>query len=104
MDTKELIDKYYGCWLNSDRNGARSLVTDDLKFRSPQDNFESADDFFNKCWKFSEGFNAMDILHAVYDSDGAYIVYGGEGFWCGELIKTEDGKIKEIYVTFDPTK
>jgi hypothetical protein len=103
MNSKEIVETYYQCWIDSNREKARSFLADDLKFSSPQDKFESADDFINACWALSESFHSMDVLHTVYDDEGAYIVYKGESFCAGELLKIKDGKIQEIYVTFDPT-
>jgi ketosteroid isomerase-like protein len=65
MDTREIVTGYYHAWLASDREGARSLLADDLKFKSPHDRFD---------------------------------------FCCGELLKVRDGRISEIYVTFEPTR
>lgn len=104
MNVQEIIKEYYDGWLGSDREKALSFLADNLKFRSPQDNFDSAKAFLDKCWEFSENFNKMEIEHAVYGPDSAYIVYLGNGFCCGELIKVRGGKISEVYVTFDPTR
>lgn len=78
-------------------------MADDLKFRSPTDNFDSADEFIKQCWKYAEDFNQFEILHSVYDTENGYIVYSSNGFCCGELLKLQDNKISEIYVTFNPT-
>jgi hypothetical protein len=43
MSTQQIIADYYRAWIESDREKARSLLTDNLKFRSPSDNFDSAD-------------------------------------------------------------
>jgi hypothetical protein len=104
MKNKVIVEEYYQSWIDSNREKARSLLADDLKFRSPRDNFDSAEDFINACWGLSESFNTMEDLHTVFDADGAYIVYRGENFCCGELLKIIDGKVQEIYVTFDPTR
>jgi len=104
LNTHNIIKKYYDCWLNNDRDGARSFLADDLKFRSPQDSFDNADDFISTCWKFAEGFDRMDYLHEIYSEKGGYIVYSGGDFCCGELIIIRDSKISEIYVTFEPTR
>ena len=103
MTTEPIIKAYFGHWLKGDREAARASLADDLTFRSPADNFESADAFIDKCWALSEQFNTMDILHQVYDDDGGYLVYRTGDFCCGELHKVRDGRISEIYVTFNPT-
>ncbi len=104
MTPEETIKSYYRCWVTNDRSGARALLADKLTFRSPQDNFDNADDFIETCWRYAEQFNSFDIQHAVYDTKAAYIVYGSETFCCGELIKLQDDKISAIYVTFNPTR
>ena len=104
MTSEEIIRDYYQAWIDSDRDRARAFLADDLKFRSPDDEFDTADSFLDKCWVFSEGFDRMDMVHELYGEAGGYIVYSFGEFACGELIKTRDGKIVEIYVTFQPTR
>ncbi len=103
MTTKEIIDGYYKAWVENDRERARSFLCDDLKFRSPKDNFDSADQFMDACWKFAEPFKQFKVIHEVYDDQAGYVVYDGLEFVAGEFIRIRDGKIAEIYVTFNPT-
>lgn len=103
MAAQQIIASYYRAWVNNDRSGARGLVTDDLKFRSPQGNFNSANEFFDACWQYAAGFDALDIVHEVYADAGGYIAYRlGDGA-VGEFIVIRAGKIAEIYVTFGVT-
>ena len=104
MTTQEVIKAYYKAWLDGDRKKARSLLSRDLRFRSPEDNFDNADDFLDKCWKYSEDFEHIVIEHEIYDFTGGYVVYSSSDLCCGELHKVRDGKIIEIYVTFNPTR
>ena len=103
MTTSSIVRDYYASWLNGDRDAARGLLADDLKFRSPVGNFDTADAFIEQCWHLSEQFDSMDMLHQVYDEAGGYIVYRTGDFCAGELLKVRDGRISEIYVTFNPT-
>ena len=103
MTTQSIIRGYYDHWLKGERDAARAMLADDLTFRSPADNFDGADAFIDKCWALSEQFNTMDVLHQVYDDSSGYLVYRTGDFCCGELHKIRDGKISEIYVTFNPT-
>jgi len=103
MSTKQVIADYYRAWIDGDRDKARSLLADSLKFRSPSDNYDSADEFFDCCWKYSEGFNEMPMLHEDYGTDSGYIAYRIGDMANGEFIRTRDGKIDEIYVTFNVT-
>ncbi|MBD3169806.1 MAG: hypothetical protein GF307_10015 [candidate division Zixibacteria bacterium] len=104
MSSKEIIEKYFKCWIENDREGARSFMADNLKFRSPRDSFDNADEFMDECWSFAKDFNEMNIQHEIYDSNGGYIVYNAGDKCFGELYKMRDGRITEIYVTFDPTR
>ncbi len=104
MTSQEMIEAYYKVWLDGDRKKARSFLSPDLKFRSPEDNFDKADKFLDACWKYSENFNHMTIEHSIFDSEGGYVVYISGDLCCGELLKVRDVKIHEIYVTFNPTK
>ena len=103
MTVEPVIKGYYEHWLKGDREAARTALADDLTFRSPADNFDSADAFIDKCWHLSEQFNAMDVVHEVYDDGSGYLVYRTGDFCCGEYHKVREGKISEIYVTFNPT-
>ena len=103
MTVEAVIKGYYDQWLKGDRTAARAALADDLTFRSPADNFDSADAFIEKCWHLSEQFNTMDVVHEVYGDGGGYLVYRTGDFCCGEFHKVRDGKISEIYVTFNPT-
>jgi hypothetical protein len=102
-ETQTLVKAYYDSWLQSDRQSARACLDDNLVFHSPQDNFNKADTFLEKCWIFAEGFDEMHYLHELYAADGAYVVYRSGEFCCGELLKLRDGRICEIYVSFNPT-
>lgn len=103
MGAKEIIKAYYDAWLKSDRDRARSFLTDDLKFRTPNDSFDSADAFLDACWRHAAGFNTMTMLQEVYADDAAFIAYTSGDFTVGEFIKIRDGGIAEIFVTFNPT-
>jgi ketosteroid isomerase-like protein len=103
MTTAAIIKDNFDGWLEGDRDKVRSYLADDLKFRSPSDNFYDADSFLNACWKYSQDFSQMTIEHGVFAADSGYIVYTSGDLWSGELIEIRDGKICEIYVTFNPT-
>ena len=100
---KEILNEYYDGWLKSDRHKARALIHDDLIFRSPNDNFDGAEAFFEVCWPVADQFNEMNIIQEVYTDDAAYIAYKFSDICCGEFHKIRDGKIAEVYVTFNPT-
>ncbi|MBC8312255.1 MAG: hypothetical protein H8E72_08100 [Candidatus Marinimicrobia bacterium] len=100
---KDIISIYYNSWVINDKSSAREQLADDLIFRSPNDNFDSADSFMDACWQFSEYFTEFKLLHQVYEEKKAYIIYPMDKIFIGEFIKFKDGKISEIYVSFNPT-
>lgn len=103
MMTESIIKTYFGAWVSGDQEKARSLVHNDLRFRSPQDGFDSAEDFFETCWHLNEGFAALDVVQEVYDESSGYIAYRVDGMVNGEFVRLREGKITEIYVTFGVT-
>jgi hypothetical protein len=100
---KDIIAIYYNSWVINDKPSAREQLAEDLLFRSPNDNFDTADAFMNACWQFSEFFTKFNLLHQVYGENKAYIIYPMDKIYIGEFIKFKDGKISEIYVSFNPT-
>jgi len=100
---KDIISIYYNSWVINDKACAREQLIDNLLFRSPNDRFDSADAFMDACWQFSEFFTEFNLLHQVYEENKAYIIYPMDKVYIGEFIKFKDGKISEIYVSFNPT-
>ena len=104
MTTPDIILRdYFAAWIRSDRDCVRSLLHDDLVFRAPDDSFDSADAMLGACWKHADGMTAMDVIHEVYGADAAYIAYKTGDLVVGEYMRLRDGRIAEIYVTFNPT-
>jgi ketosteroid isomerase-like protein len=101
--TREIILRYYDGWVESDRECVRSLLADDLHFKSPDDEFDDADSFLAQCWKLADGFREMNVAHSIFAEDGGYLVYTFGDFSIGELVKVRDGRITEIYVTYNST-
>ncbi len=62
-----------------------------------------ADSFLGQCWKLAEGFRGMNVAHSIFAEDGGYLVYTFGDFSIGELVKVRDGRISEIYVTYNST-
>ena len=100
---REIIEQYYDGWIRSDRECIRSLLADDLHFKSPDDEFDDADSFLGQCSRLAEGFREMKVAHSLFAEDGGYLVYTCGDFAIGELLKVLDGRITEIYVTYNST-
>lgn len=103
LTVKEIILNYYTAWVENDYTKAKSFISENLKFKSPDDQFNSAESFLNECWQYAELFTAFIIIQEVYSEYDAYIVYKMDKLNVGEFIKTKNGEITEIYVTFNPT-
>lgn len=103
MSTKQIIADYYAAWIAGDRDRARSFLADNLVFRSPNGDFDSADRFFDACWQYSSSFNEMKMLQEAYGVDAAYIAFEFNDIRVGEFHQIEAGKIAKVFVTFNPT-
>lgn len=99
---KDIVNRYYQGWLKNNREVVESLLDSSLVFKSANDHFTSKQDFLDACWQYSSHFNKMDVLHEIYTDNQAYIIYNGDDFCCGELVKLKNNKIIAIYVTSDP--
>ena len=100
---KNIISNYYQAWIQNNKDLAESYLYKSLHFKSPNDEFHSAQEFLNACWQYSNTFTEFNIVQEVYSENDAYIVYKMGEMHIGELIKTKNNKITEIYVTFNPT-
>lgn len=103
MSAQRIIERYYQSWVDDDREAVREVLAEDVKFRSPTADCDGADAFLQECWDHSEGFDRFDVVHAVYGELSGYVAYRAGSFCCGEFVRVADGRITEIYVTFDPT-
>lgn len=53
---KEIIHNYYNAWVENDKKTVQSLLARDLHFKSPNDEFHSAEEFLKDYWKYSSFF------------------------------------------------
>ncbi|MFC1854022.1 nuclear transport factor 2 family protein [candidate division CSSED10-310 bacterium] len=63
---KKLVEQYYQGWAQQRLDQARAVLAHDLKFRSPQDSFDRADDFFNQCGHLSQNLQRVSFRTALY--------------------------------------
>ncbi len=104
MENKNLNTaiKYYEAWETGNRDLLK--VSPDLKLVSPDDTFNSAEEFFEKCWQAS----GVPLLNKQFVSEGntvcvRYEIKMPDGSlkpFC-EWLVFEDGMIKEIQVYYD---
>jgi ketosteroid isomerase-like protein len=99
----EVVNSYYQCWANRDREGARALLADDLVFRSQWDRFEDADSFLDECWALRADAVSAQVFESVIEGDKGFfatewLVSDGTSFGDASFIEVRDGKIVRIVV------
>jgi hypothetical protein len=102
-DAKSIIETYLNAWVRQDQEKAKSLCAPTLRFISPQDKFYNSDDFFNECWKHSEGLTDVKLMKSVYDDKGGFAIIewfgeGGKSFLDAEFFRVQTDRIAEIIV------
>ena len=99
----DLINAYYHCWARKDRDGARALLADDLRFRSPWDKFDTADAYLEECWSLRADVESVMVFESVVEGDKAFVatewmVNDGTSFGDAAFICAAGGKITKIVV------
>ncbi len=100
---EEIIKDYYNAWVNNNKERVNLILSDNLIFKSPNEEYTSASQFIDSCWKYATHFKSFNIIEGIYSNQTAYILYKMGNMYIGGLIKTKNNKITEIYVTFNPT-
>lgn len=88
-----------------DADLARSLLTDDYTFTSPQDDHLSRDEWFEKCFPTADHFTAQNLTDVVESGDAVllryeYTIDDGTTWANAERHVIRDGKIAEVQVYF----
>ena len=100
---REVVRSYYTSWASQDRTGVRTLLANDVEFRSAQDQFKDADDFLAACWKYAEGIVGVSFMKELYSQDQAFVILtwknaDGSVFVDAEYLRVESGRVCEILV------
>jgi len=97
----EIAKKYYEGWENSDDKLLN--LAPDLKFKSPEGNYSSAEEFLKACWQYS----GIQMLNKIFLADGDNVcvkyeipVTEGDLIPCVEWLVFKDGMISEILVFY----
>lgn len=104
MDSiKTVVRDYYEGWAEGDLARSRGHMDKICCFKSPQDKFQTADQFFEACSHLSEGLVSIKFLREIYSGDEAFVILewyleSGATFMDAEYLKMRDGKIVEIIV------
>lgn len=103
-DHEATTEAYYAAWKARDRDGILSLVTPDLRFRSPIDDFDGAAAFLDACLEPYGGMSIQFTERLFGDTDGwiAYELPDAEGDpqHFAEHLTFRDGRIASIRVYF----
>lgn len=102
MDNLETVKKYYEGWETSNKELLN--VSADLKFISPDGNFNSAKEFLDQCWQFS----GVKFQNKIFLSGGDFVAvkYGfpmpdGTTKPMVEWLTIRNNVITEIRVFYD---
>jgi ketosteroid isomerase-like protein len=108
MEISELIRTLMKAYVGRDRKTVDALLHEKLVFSSPYDPHLDKRQYFERCWDGGDGFRAMRIEKLFVGGtrgDEAFVRYevetkDGKRFRNVELMRAEDGKIREIEVYF----
>jgi ketosteroid isomerase-like protein len=111
--TDETIRKMLAAYLARDRAAADALLHERLSFNSPYDANLNKAEYFERCWPGGDAFASMRIDRLFVGGDGGsegFVRYAietkdGRKIHNVELIRVEEGRIREVHVYFgEPTK
>ncbi len=99
----ELVNAYYQCWARKDRDGARALLADDLRYRSQWDRFDNADEFLEECFKLRADVVSVQVFQSAVEGDNGFfatewLVSDGTSFGDASFIRVSGGKIVRLVV------
>ena len=108
MEISELIRTLVQAYVGRDRARVDSLLHEQLEFSSPYDPKLSKRQYFERCWDGGDNFRSMRIEKLFVGGargDEAFVRYevetkDGKRFRNVELMRAEEGRIREIQVYF----
>ncbi len=103
MNVLDLVNSYYQCWGRKDRDGARALLADDVRFRSQWDRFDDADAYLEECFKLRADVVSVQVFESVVEGDKGFfatewLVSDGTSFGDASFIQVSGGKIVRLVV------
>jgi len=99
----DLVNAYYQCWAKRDREGARALMADDMKFRSQWDKFDDPDAYLDECWGLRADVQSVMVFESCVEGEKGFfasewLVNDGTSFGDAAYIEARDGKIGRVVV------
>lgn len=98
MRAAEIARSYLQYWIDGNQDAVRAMMKPDLRFRSPMDAFDNAEDFLKKCWSFSEHFHECRNWKAVANDNECMSYYEAGDMRIVELYQIEDDLIAAVEV------
>ena len=106
MTALELANKYMECvFKTGDWEELRKILSNDLKFRGPLFNFDSADAYVTSLQKDPPVNFEFEIMNCYTNEDSVCLIYQfskpGVSTIMSQTFEVLDGKIKSILLVFD---
>ena len=102
----EIVERYFEAWTSCDFDGARRLLRDDLDFRGPLDNFETADALLGSLRGLAQIVTGAERRGLIAAGDQVAVVYDLHTrpvptAAVAEWYRVEDERIASIEAFFD---
>jgi ketosteroid isomerase-like protein len=103
----DVVQRYQRAFGRGDVQTARSLLADDLHFRGPIEEFDSADDYMQSVGKLAQIVTGTDVKKVLADGDDVVTIYdlhtntAAGTSNVAEWARVKKGKIAEMRVFFD---
>jgi len=101
---KHLIQSYFQAWEQGSWEKIQTLLDDDFKFTSPDDDKINLKQFQTKCWiPMHAHIGKFDLDVILSDEEGCFVRYsnsseGRKPIRCAEYFTVKNGKIDSIDV------
>jgi SnoaL-like protein len=107
MKPKEIATTYFDCWKHGDFDGLRALLADNAKFRGPMGTASGADDYVKQLEGFARTLDDITVEKMLADDNDVLTWFnlhpnGGEPVPGVNWSHIEQGRIRQVRVTFDP--
>ena len=102
----EIVQQYQHAFATGDSATARALLADDLHFKGPFDEFNSADDYLQATARLAPIMKGVDVQKVIADGDDVVTIFDMRTTVAGtssiaEWATVKGGKIAEIRAFFD---
>jgi ketosteroid isomerase-like protein len=107
MSATEVVQRYHEAFGRGDVQEARSLLADDLYFKGPIDELQSADDYLASLGKLAQIVTGTDVQKVLGDDEDVVTIYDlhtktpAGTSPVAEWARVRNGKIAEMRVYFD---